>query len=221
MQPNKPIAIYGFNWTFTGPKSMKLRSHLGLATTIAILASPQVEAASRYDDIFDLFLERTSDSEERASKPATKKHKPPRPIMRESQEALSIFDFFTYGGPAPKKKEAIKVSTPAVAVLPRAERQAVEPKPVQLRVKKHAVRNQAAIRPVVSPSKVSCNGAKAIIEKYAFGDVAAQNCGGDVYTFAATRTGKQFLVRVSALSGELIEVKRSPGAGQHKEPSRN
>jgi hypothetical protein len=235
MQPNEPIAIYRFKLDLHGTKFMKLRSQLVLAATIAILVSPQVEAASRYDDVFDLFLERTTDSEERASRPAIKRRKL-LPSMRESQEALSIFDLFTSGGPAPKKKEAIKVNTPAMVVLPRTERRAVKPKPVQLQVKKYTepivkprsfkpprieppavkLATRPPIKPVVPPSKVSCHDAKAIIEKYAFDHVSAQNCGGDVYTFAATRTGKKFLIKVGALRGELIEVKKTPAPDSTK-----
>jgi hypothetical protein len=52
----------------------------------------------------------------------------------------------------------------------------------------------------------SCNKAKLIISKYAFADVEAKSCKGKIYHFFATRGGKKFSIKISALTNELIEV---------------
>jgi hypothetical protein len=57
-------------------------------------------------------------------------------------------------------------------------------------------------------ASVSCDKAKSILAGYGFGDVETKSCSGEVYSFAAKRGGKTFSVRVSALNGELTEVKR-------------
>jgi hypothetical protein len=68
-------------------------------------------------------------------------------------------------------------------------------------------------RPVLQPAqearKYDCEQARAIIGKYAFGHVQAKSCEGEVYSFAAERSGKPFLIKISALNGELVEVKRA------------
>jgi hypothetical protein len=66
----------------------------------------------------------------------------------------------------------------------------------------------------VKPSlRVSCHQAKVIIAKYAFTNVEAKSCEASVYSFAASRGGKQFLIKISGLNGELVEVRRDPGSG--------
>jgi hypothetical protein len=57
-------------------------------------------------------------------------------------------------------------------------------------------------------ASVSCDKARSIITGYGFGNIQTKSCVGDVYSFAAVRGGKSFSVKVSALSGELTEVKR-------------
>lgn len=55
---------------------------------------------------------------------------------------------------------------------------------------------------------VSCDKARSIITGYGFGSIETRSCSGNVYSFAAVRGGKTFSVKVSALNGELTEVKR-------------
>jgi hypothetical protein len=68
-------------------------------------------------------------------------------------------------------------------------------------------------RPVPPPArdarKYDCEQARAIIGKYAFGNIQAKSCEGDVYSFAAMRSGKPFVVKISALNGELLEVRKA------------
>ncbi len=69
-------------------------------------------------------------------------------------------------------------------------------------------------RPVPPPAqdarKYDCEQAREIIGKYAFGNIQAKSCEGEVYSFAAMRSGKPFVVKISALNGELLEVKKPP-----------
>jgi hypothetical protein len=55
---------------------------------------------------------------------------------------------------------------------------------------------------------VSCDKARSIITGYGFGSIETRSCSGNIYSFAAVRGGKTFAVKVSALNGELTEVKR-------------
>jgi len=68
-------------------------------------------------------------------------------------------------------------------------------------------------RPVPPPAqdarKYDCEQAREIIGKYAFGNIQAKSCEGEVYSFAAMRSGKPFVVKISALNGELLEVKKA------------
>jgi hypothetical protein len=57
--------------------------------------------------------------------------------------------------------------------------------------------------------KYDCEQAREIIGRYAFGNIQAKSCEGKVYSFAAMRSGKQFAVKISALNGELLEVKKA------------
>lgn len=52
----------------------------------------------------------------------------------------------------------------------------------------------------------SCNKAKLIISEYAFADIEAKSCKGKIYHFFATRGGKKFSIKISALTNELIEI---------------
>ncbi len=71
----------------------------------------------------------------------------------------------------------------------------------------------AAPRNVTKPTRqasnaMSCDKAGKIISGYGFSGVRPASCKGQVYAFNATRGGKAYLVRLSAASGELTEVKK-------------
>ncbi len=55
---------------------------------------------------------------------------------------------------------------------------------------------------------ISCDKARQIISGFGFTDVRTLGCAGKEYGFAARRDGKDFEVRLSSLTGELIQVKR-------------
>lgn len=83
----------------------------------------------------------------------------------------------------------------------------LEPAPAPKTKKKPSAKATTAAKPATAAS-VSCDKAKSIIAGYGFGNVETKSCTGKVYSFAATRGGKSFSVKVSALNGELTEVKR-------------
>ena len=53
-----------------------------------------------------------------------------------------------------------------------------------------------------------CARAKVAVGKYAFVEVEALSCEGEVYRFSATRAGKRFEVRVRAANGDLLGVEK-------------
>lgn len=53
-----------------------------------------------------------------------------------------------------------------------------------------------------------CEKAKATISRYAFAEIEAISCKGNVYRFSAMRDGKKFSIKVSALNGDLLEVEK-------------
>jgi hypothetical protein len=70
-------------------------------------------------------------------------------------------------------------------------------------------RPRPLLQPVQDTRKYDCEQAKVIIGKYAFGNVQAKSCEGEIYSFAAMRSGKPFVVKISALNGELVEVRKA------------
>lgn len=55
---------------------------------------------------------------------------------------------------------------------------------------------------------LSCDKAGQIISGYGFTGVTPTSCKGQVFAFNATRSGKAYVVKLSAASGELTEVKK-------------
>jgi hypothetical protein len=113
--------------------------------------------------------------------------------------------------PNPKKKTKT-VTTPPPAKTVTAPPAKVEPPPVPIKRKPQTATAAAATpaKPTAEAKStgVSCDKAKSIITGYGFGNIETKSCEGDVYSFAAVRGGKTFSVKVSALNGELTEVKR-------------
>jgi len=60
----------------------------------------------------------------------------------------------------------------------------------------------------VSGGRISCDKARRIVSGFGFSDVHALACSGKEYGFSAKRDGKDFDIRLSSLTGELIRVKR-------------
>jgi hypothetical protein len=64
----------------------------------------------------------------------------------------------------------------------------------------------------------SCRKAKSIIRKYAFVDVEPKTCKGEVYEFVGARGSKLFSIKISARTGELIEVLKLPSSTRAVDP---
>ncbi len=59
-----------------------------------------------------------------------------------------------------------------------------------------------------SSAAMSCDKATAIVTGYGFATVKVEDCQGQVYAFNAKRDGKAYAIKLSAVSGELTEVKK-------------
>ncbi|HEY7749686.1 MAG TPA: hypothetical protein VH933_13550 [Aestuariivirgaceae bacterium] len=99
--------------------------------------------------------------------------------------------------PAAKSKAAKKPSSTPKTVTAKTTPETATPK---IAAKSTPQSNTAG--------SVSCDKAKSIVSGYGFGNVEAKSCSGETYSFSAQRGGKNFSITVSALSGELTEVKR-------------
>jgi hypothetical protein len=105
------------------------------------------------------------------------------------------------------------IEKPAIAPSPKQAKVAVLPKPTLPSSHKRATK--MAMLPLAPTTRVtpelpqfSCEEARTIITKYAFDSVVAKSCAGEVYSFAARRSGNPYGVKISAVTGELIEVKK-------------
>jgi hypothetical protein len=196
----------------------------------------ETQAASHAGDMFDLFVNEQrapaktgAENTPRRPKPAsvfdllTAKHSAPEmPPIEPSAKASRVT-----GPPVPKAKPLKHQPAGLAAASPARER--ISPAPVKsldvasLPQPQPKVTSrtppaaQFASKPAPDPVKpsprFSCDQAKAIIAKYAFSNVVAKSCETSVYGFAASRGGKQFLIKISGLNGELVEVRRDPGRG--------
>ena len=110
---------------------------------------------------------------------------------------------------APKQKKKKKAAT--VAAKPQVKKKlvSVEKKPVATTAATAATPPAAgAATTKISATGMSCDKAGQIITGYGFTSVKAQSCTGKVYAFNATRSGKNYLVKLSSANGELTEVKK-------------
>lgn len=62
--------------------------------------------------------------------------------------------------------------------------------------------------PRVLPKSIGCTAGAAVVTGYGFGDVKPKICTGDTYAYNAARAGKPYLIKLSAASGEILDVKR-------------
>jgi hypothetical protein len=153
------------------------------------------------DSIFGLFVPDQA--------PRLQSRRMPQPSAQARTPAIS------FDSPKVRSKRATPV-TPRLAAI-------VKPKPVTAVPQKSVPEppSEAAPaslvkprpRPLLQPAqdarKYDCEQAKVIIGKYAFGNVQAKSCEGEIYSFAAMRSGKPFVVKISALNGELVEVRKA------------
>lgn len=83
---------------------------------------------------------------------------------------------------------------------------------VALRVEDEVPQEDVAETPApaekLSGPSISCAKARQIVGDFGFTDIETVGCVGKEYGFRAKRDGKVFEVRLSSLTGELVEVKR-------------
>ncbi len=60
----------------------------------------------------------------------------------------------------------------------------------------------------VSGAPISCDKARRIVSGFGFSDIRTLGCSGNEYGFSAKRDGKDFEIKLSSLTGELVQVKR-------------
>ena len=58
------------------------------------------------------------------------------------------------------------------------------------------------------PAKVDCKKGASIVSGYGFSTVTTKSCTGPTLVYGATRSGKNFEIQVSSVSGELTTVKK-------------
>jgi hypothetical protein len=116
--------------------------------------------------------------------------------------------------PKPRKKKKKSTAKAPAKVKPQTAE-----KPKNEKAKKKPAQTASAPKPkktmaakttakTTVSDNVSCDKAKSIVTGYGFSDIQTMSCSGSIYSFAANRGGKSFAVKVSALNGELTEVKR-------------
>jgi hypothetical protein len=68
----------------------------------------------------------------------------------------------------------------------------------------------ASVAPLKKPSanSITCGKAASIVADYGFSNIKTADCEGKDYAFNATRGGAPYLIRMSAATGELTEVKK-------------
>lgn len=98
---------------------------------------------------------------------------------------------------------------PQANVKPKAKPVVASTRPVTLKTTTKP-KQVASVAPSPKPATqaMSCDKATGVVSGYGFSSVTPQDCQGQVYEFAATRDGKKFLIKVSASTGELTDVKK-------------
>jgi hypothetical protein len=96
------------------------------------------------------------------------------------------------------KKPVIK--TAAVAPVVKAEPKAKVPKLQQVASLDKQDKKQSVA--------IGCTAGAGVVTGYGFGSVRPKVCTGATYAYDAARGGKNYLIRLSAASGEILEVKK-------------
>jgi len=99
-----------------------------------------------------------------------------------------------YAPPPPRKKIKKAPPAPQAAKPSTTKKKTVTKKPVQTQTKK--------------ATAISCDRASKIVTGYGFSSVKASSCQGKEYAFAATRDGKNYVIKMSAANGELTQVQK-------------
>jgi hypothetical protein len=210
-------------WKFTYVNMQHFALKIG-APFLILFSALWPEGASRAQDIFDLFLYEPHPSRTPRQAPRVD----PAPASRSDEGAISIFDLFGPQErlaiqPAPKPADkrvrvTIREASPkapsnsklaSIMIEPAVPRRQIPSPRLKPKSPVSALRSEPATELGKGASRFGCATAKSIIAKYAFDNLQTKSCEGTVYSFTATRAGKPFLIKISALTGELVEVKRA------------
>jgi hypothetical protein len=156
---------------------------------------PQVAPRPRYyyyyDDEDDLAYEPDYYEPEYDAPPPRKKRF--RAVKRSIEEPRPV-----------RKKLVARKPVEEAAPAPRKQK-------VQAAAKKPAVDNVKTASIDKAPEKpkgklIACSKASTIVSDYGFSDVKSTDCQGQSYAFTAKRDGRPYVIKLSAVSGELTEV---------------
>ncbi len=64
-----------------------------------------------------------------------------------------------------------------------------------------------ATKPVANKT-IGCTAGAAVVTGYGFADVKPKACTGTTYAYTAARAGKTYQIKLTAASGEIIDVKK-------------
>lgn len=106
---------------------------------------------------------------------------------------------------APKKKKTVK-AVPVPKPVTKKLLASTENKAAATTEKKAVAAANKNAGPAAAG--MSCDKAEKIVSGYGFTSVKPATCTGQVFAFNATRSGKAYVIKLSAASGELTEVKK-------------
>ncbi len=101
-------------------------------------------------------------------------------------------------------------SKPVLAKRNIAEKDTPSPeKPVRISIASNKPQKPETKTEIPRPSsQISCARGRSIIADFGFSDITQKNCSGKTYDFAAKRDGDTYFIKLSSLSGELIDVNK-------------
>jgi hypothetical protein len=124
--------------------------------------------------------------------------------------------------PAKPKKKTVtkKAAKPAAKPKTVAVKKVVKPveKPASLvstakadTVAITSTKQTASLEPAPKPAaakSIGCTAGAAVVTGYGFGDVKPKTCTGATYAYTASRGGKSYEIKLTAASGEVVDVKK-------------
>jgi hypothetical protein len=109
------------------------------------------------------------------------------------------------------KKNIVRVETaakPKVKVAAPAKPKLVTAKNVQTAsLSKPDAIAKPESKPV-STKTIGCTAGAAVVTGYGFGDVKPRACTGTTYAYTAARGGKNYEIKLTAATGEIVDVKK-------------
>jgi hypothetical protein len=120
-------------------------------------------------------------------------------VIKQRRKGNSLYGQDDYYEPRyePQKKPAVKTK----------KAQAAKPLVKDVAKKLAAPAKSVAEKPAAA-SGISCDKGVDLVGGYGFSGVKPKACAGKLFTYTASRTGKSYEVSVSALNGEITEVRK-------------